>query len=167
MWTTFLEFLIIVEGIWQHENNGEDLVWNSEYVAKLFKNYRIIYIKSSKSWRQLIHFIFGTNTDGLNPNGKIILITHGEKPSTPDGITEKQNRIVPFITNALADQPEAITNASNKLNNNIPIIHLLKLHDESIVDNELELKDLNMIQHKDEILGLVINNYQKYLGCEN
>ena len=158
LWIAFLELISIIDTI------APQNTWNIDFIKLLFKFYRIIYIDSNKGWKCHLPTVYSTKVNGLKPNGRILLVTGGEKPDSPDALSVLHEKALPNIFNAL--QGEAIDNARHTFQNKIPIIHLPKLHDVCIVNKEWEYAGLNRVMHGQDIVKMLTEDYDKFLKIE-
>lgn len=155
LWIAILELLVITKLVDSIEQ------WNEIYIRSLFKSYRFIYINSQKGWKSHLQDIVSTNTEGLDPDGKVLLIIGGNLPNDPVIPLSFIKKCIPDISKGL--DAEAIDNVRHTISDDITIIHWLKLHEKCIADKELDYKDLNLIEHENDIRNMLKNDYTVYL----
>ena len=155
LWVAFLE-LLAVEAILNPPQ-----LWDLNYIKSLFKSYRIIYIDSNKSWKAHLDKVLATNTIGLKPDGKILLVTGGLCPDNPDVLSNLNSEVIPNIFNGLSG--DAIDNAMHIYSNKTAIIHLPKLHNVCIEEKEWDYAKLNRVMHEKEMTDMLRADYNQYL----
>jgi hypothetical protein len=158
LWVAFLE-LLAIEAILNPLET-----WNADYIKSLFKSYRIIYIDSTRGWKAHLEKVLSTNTSSLKPNGKILLVTGGVWPNSPDVLSELNAAVIPNIFSGLSG--EAIDNAQRTYTNKTAIIHLPKLHNSCIEEKEWDYAELNRVMHESEMTDMLRTDYSKYLQTE-
>jgi len=155
LWIAVLELLVLTDLL------GSSEKWNEAHIDTLFKSFRFIFINSSNGWKRHLQEILSTPTEGLNSDGRILVIVGGDLPVSP---------LIPeeFITQSLADitrgiTDETIANVKLTIGSDISIIHWVKLHNECISDREFEYKALNLVEHQEEIHKMLSGDYSRYL----
>lgn len=155
LWIALLELLAIEVIL------NPPALWNADYIESLLKSYRIIYIDSHKSWKAHLEKILATDTAGLKPDGKILLVTGGLLPESPNMLNNLPEQVIPNIFNGLTG--EAINNARYTYTKKTPIIHLPKLHNVCIEEKESDYAKLNRVIHETEMADMLRADYNQYL----
>lgn len=164
LWVAFLEFVVVqlIINAPDHFNDG----WEVAYLNKIFHSYRFIYTNSAKSYKSLYRkLIVTSNTSHLKTNGKIILVASGHMPSEPDSITHKIKGTLSDISIGLSDS--GIANVQKNRSKEYPIIHWSKLNDKCLADREFEYKKLNRIEHENEMIEMLKQDYETYLKIKD
>ena len=156
LWIAILELLVLADLLDSPEE------WNESYIRTLFQSFRFIFIHSNNGWKQHLQEILSTSTEGLNPDGKILLIIGGALPKDSPIIPKKIiNQSLKDITKGVTQ--ETIANVRLKISGDTSIIHWGKLHDECILDREFDYKDFNLVEHQENIRQMLSDDYRRYL----
>lgn len=159
LWSALLE-LILLNSLIDNENYDEFKMKTD--IEALFKEFRIIYINSTKNWEAHYESIITTNTDGLNDNGKIILVTGCSPMSEAVISADDVQEVIDNISHVSEDG--YIDNALRISQKKYPIIHWISLHNQCIFSKMDQFKEYKSISARNENIKLLKQQYQSYLN---
>ena len=164
LWVALLELMLL--DCLKDNENFDDFEFIID-IDRLFKEYRIIYINSNKGWEANYEAIVTTNIEGLNDNGKVIVIVGCGSSAGTEALIPEQSllEVVDSISNANGNYD----NIDNALCNNptrYPVIDWLSLHNQCLFSNRNEFEIYAPIRHKNENIKLLKQKYQPYLDAQ-
>ncbi|MGZ0654504.1 ABC-three component system protein [Coraliomargarita sp. W4R72] len=153
-WSKFLELLTLLSLV---NDRGFDQLFPDE----IFKEFKVVYIRSKKSW--FVHFrdVLNLDTTALDPGGKIVLFLDDTPGKCAVIAKEDIDSCVRDISNT-SDNPDLIDAAQSIQKNGHTMIHWVNLHDELIFKRRSELQNIESAKAKKNKIQELYGQYLKF-----